>query len=120
MRLERHVGGLGRARKVSYLVRRGWREVDGRWVNPTPASEPSTLDRAIHHQLTVDLTGALGAQGWKVVGFSSRGYAQLEDPNDQSRCSLPAALRRQARREGRPVGQLTYSLFLSAMVNDGE
>lgn len=118
MRLERHVGGLGRARKVGYLERRGWREVDGRWVNPAPASEPSTLDRAIHHQLTVDLTSALAAHGWKVVGFSSRGYAQLEDPADESRCSLPAALRRQARREGRPVGQLTYSLFLSAMVND--
>lgn len=120
MRLERHVGGLGRARKVSYLERRGWRAVDGQWLNPAPASEPSSLDRALHHQLTVDLTSALGVHGWKVVGYSSRGYAQLEDPKDQSRCSLPAALRRQARREGRPVAQLTYSLFLSAMVDTPE
>jgi len=101
---------------VGYLERRGWRETDGKWLNPTPASEPESLDRALHHQLTADLTSALAVQGWKVVGYSARGYAQLEDPLDASRCSLPAALRRQARREGRPVAQLTYSLFLAAML----
>ena len=69
---------------------------------------------------TAARSNALGLHGWKVVGYSSRGYAQLEDPADQSRCSLPAALRRQARREGRPVAQLTYSLFLSAMVDAPE
>ncbi len=116
MRLERHVGGLGLARKVNYLQRRGWLEVEGKWQSPVPDSEPQALSRAVHHQLTQDLAAALGAHGWKIAGYSPRGYAQMEDPVDLTRCSLPAALRRQARREKRPVGELTYSLFLAAML----
>ena len=112
MRLERHVGGLGRARTVSYLLRRGWREEADRWVGPAVDSEPCSLSRALHHQLTFDLTAALG---WKVVGYSPRGYVQLVDPVSGTTCTLPAALRRQARREKRAVKDLTYTLFLSKL-----
>ena len=116
MKLERHVGGLGLARKVNYLLGRGWRKEDGKWLSPAPDSEPLLINKAVHHQLTQDLGKALGAYGWKIVGYSPRGYAQMEDPLDLKRCSLPAALRRQARREQRPVGELTYALFLAAML----
>ena len=114
MRLERHVGGLSLARKHHYLEGSGWRAVKGGWLGPSPESEPLALARAIHHQLTCDLAAALVRLGWRVAGYSERGYARLEDPSNQTKCSLPAALRRQARREGRPVQQLTYSLFLAA------
>jgi hypothetical protein len=70
----------------------------------------------VHHQLTHDLVKALGASGWKVLGYSPRGYVKLEDPLGDKPCSLPAALRRQARREKRLVGELTYSLFLAALL----
>jgi hypothetical protein len=116
VRLERHVGGLGVARKQSYLQRRGWREDGGKWLGTAPDAEPLLLNKAVHHQLTQDLAAALGAHGWKISGYSPRGYAQMVDPVDGKGCSLPAALRRQARREKRPVGELTYSLFLAALL----
>ena len=116
MRLERHVGGIGLARKVNYLKGRGWREVDGKWLTTTAEAEPLPINRALHHQLTHDLAQALSAYGWKISGYSPRGYAQLEDPLGLKPCSLPAALRRQARREKRPVAELTYSLFLAALL----
>ncbi len=112
MRLERHVGGLGRARSVNYLTARGWQLVDGQWVGPELEAEPCTLGRALHHQITRDLTSALGC---RIVDYSPRGYVRVEDPLDGTACTLPAALRRQARREGRPVRELTYSLFLSKL-----
>ncbi len=120
MRLERHVGGLGRARTEAYLRERGWVEADGAWRSNVDAAEPVSMKRALHHQLTADLSDALSVFGWKVVGYSPRGYVSLEDPNDASRCSLPAALRRQARRQQCPVKELTYSLFLSKRVGLSE
>ena len=116
MRLERHVGGLSLARKTNYLLARGWRTEEGSWLSSEPDSDPLPIKKAVHHQLTQDLARALGASGWKIVGYSPRGYAQMEDPLGLKRCSLPAALRRQARREKRPVGELTYSLFLAALL----
>lgn len=120
MRLERHVGGLSIARKEKYLSGSGWRKQERGWLSPAPDTEPLPLDKALHQQLTQDLSTALGASGWKVVGYSQRGYARMQDPADESQCSLPAALRKQARREGRPVGQLTYSLFLAALLRAEE
>lgn len=120
MRLERHVGGLGTARKEKYLLGSGWRKEDERWSSPEPGAEPVLLNKAVHHQLTYDLTRALGALGWQVAGYSPRGYARMLDSFDGSECSLPAALRKQARREGRPVGQLTYSLFLAALLEPND
>jgi len=115
LKLERHVGGLSIAKKVAYLAHRGWRrEAGGHWQSPVPVTDPVPLAKAIHHQLTEDLTRALSAFGWKVVDFTDRGYARLEDPVRGDRCSLPAALRRQARRERRPVRELTVALFVSA------
>lgn len=117
MKLERHVGGLSIARKTNYLTRRGWAQRSDGWANAS-TEEPVSLARAIHHQLTFDLTGRLKALGWRVTGYSQRGYAQLQDPTNGSSCSLPAALRRQARRERRPVAELTYSLFLAGLLDD--
>jgi hypothetical protein len=116
VRLERHVGGLSVARKEKYLTGSGWKKGDDGWTSPAPDTEPLPINKAVHHQLTHDLSQALGASGWKVAGYSERGYARMQDPADASLCSLPAALRKQARREGRPVGQLTYSLFLAALL----
>ena len=116
MKLESHVGGLSIARKEKYLVGSGWKKGDGVWSSPAPDTEPLPLNKAVHHQLTHDLSKALSSSGWKVVGYSQRGYARMQDPSDESLCSLPAALRKQARREGRPVAQLTYSLFLAALL----
>jgi hypothetical protein len=116
MRLERHVGGLGRARQANYLTARGWREEEGKWRCDRLTALALPLAKALHHQLTFDLTAALSANGWRVVGYSDRGYARMEDPADASLCSLPAALRRQAKREKRPVGELTYALFLGALL----
>lgn len=114
MKLERHVGGLSRARKERYLRARGWgAEVDGRWRNDRHGIHP--LDKAVHHQLTEDLSEALRRMGWQVVGYSPRGYVQLRDRGRGPACSLPKALRTQARRERRPVAELTYSLFLAAL-----
>ncbi len=120
MRLERHVGGLSIARKEKYLIASGWRKEDRGWCSPNPDTEPLPLNRAVHHQLTYDLSQALGASGWKVVGYSQRGYARMQEPSSTSLCSLPAALRKQARLEGRPVGQLTYSLFLAALLRGSD
>lgn len=120
MKLERHVGGLSIQRKEQYLSSAGWRETPNGWLSEQPDTEPLPLNKAVHHQLTSDLSQALGASGWKVVGYSQRGYARLEDALNGKQCSLPAALRTQARREGRPVGQLTYSLFLAALLKSGE
>jgi hypothetical protein len=117
VRLERHVGGLGIARKKKYLLGSGWVEGEAGWESPEPDTAPVPLNKAVHHQLTWDLTRAMGALGWKVASYSERGYARMQDPIDESLCSLPAALRKQARREGRPVGQLTYSLFLAALLD---
>ncbi len=116
MRLERHVGGLSLARKVQYLRDTGWVEEEGTWRAPSADGEAFPLSRAVHHQLTADLCAALAPFGWKVGVYSQRGYARLVDPKDASSCSLPAALRREARRRGCPVGELTYSLFLSRRV----
>jgi hypothetical protein len=116
MRLERHVGGLSLARKRTYLREAGWQEEDGEWRGPGPEAERFPLARAIHHQLTADLSDALVARGWKVVDYSPRGYVKLADPKDGSSCSLPGALRRQARRDGCPVRELTYGLFLAAVL----
>jgi hypothetical protein len=120
VRLERHVGGLSIVRKEKYLTGSGWRKEQRGWMSPSPDTEPLPLNKALHHQLTFDLSTALGASGWKVGGYSQRGYAQMVDPVDETQCSLPAALRKQARREGRPVGQLTYSLFLAALLRAEE
>lgn len=119
MRLERHVGGLSLARKVKYLTDAGWTQDGASWRPRDPDAETFPLARAVHHQLTADLCAALAPAGWKVAGYSLRGYATLVDPKDASTCSLPAALRREARRRQVPVGELTYSLFLWAMLRHG-
>jgi len=117
VRLERHVGGLSLARKAHYLRARGWREEDAGWVNALFG--PLPLAKALHHQLTDDLSQALRARGWRVLGFSERGYVQLRDGERGKPCSLPKALRTQARREQRLVGEFTYALFLAALL-EGE
>jgi len=117
MRLERHVGGLSIARKRTYLTASGWQEVDGLWLLPDTGGDPLKLSRALHQQLTQDLIAALRPAGWSVEGYSLRGYARLKDPSDGSFCSLPAALRRQARRENRRVAELTYSFYLAALLS---
>ncbi|MCP3137080.1 hypothetical protein [Pyxidicoccus xibeiensis] len=114
MKLERHVGGLSLARKAQYLRARGWREEEGGWSNDIFGLHP--LAKAIHHQLTDDLSQALRQRGWQVLGYSERGYVQLRDGEHGKPCSLPKALRTQARREKRLVGELTYSLFLAALL----
>jgi hypothetical protein len=113
MKLERHVGGLSLARKERYLRARGWTNQDGLWRSERHGDHP--LKRAVHHQLTEDLVEALRHEGWQVLGYSPRGYAQLRDGATGPSCSVPKALRIQARREGRPVAELTYSLFLAAL-----
>jgi hypothetical protein len=120
MRLERHVGGLSKARAVAYLLASGWLEEGGAWRAPIADAEAVPLRRALHHQLTADLSRALEVRGWRVEGYSQRGYARLVDPRDASACSLPAALRREARRQGCPVAELTYSLFLAALLARGD
>lgn len=115
MKLESHVGGLSIARKTHYLTLRGWLPVGDDWALP-PTLTPVKLARAVHHQLTADLCAQLAPHGWTVVEHSQRGYAKLADPLDGSTCSLPAALRRQARREKRPVRELTYALFLDVLL----
>jgi len=118
MKLERHIGGLSLARKANYLRRRGWREVEGRWVTAPFGVHP--LARAIHHQLTRDLSEALSRLGWRVLGHSKRGYAQLRHGECGPACSLPKALRIQARFEKRPVAELTYTLFLAVIIGAEE
>jgi membrane-bound lytic murein transglycosylase B len=117
VKLERHVGGLSLARKANYLRARGWREEQGRWTSEVFGTYP--LAKALHHQLTDDLSQALRPHGWQVLGYSARGYVSLRDGERGQPCSLPRALRIQARREGRPVAELTYSLFLAALVGTG-
>lgn len=122
MKLERHVGGLSLARKTRYLTGRGWREEGKGWTLEAhrlagQPMDPLPISRAVHHQLTDDLSRAMAASGWKVAGYSPRGYVKMEDTGDGSRCSLPAALRKQARREGVKVGEFTYSLFLAALLD---
>ncbi|MDP1823242.1 MAG: hypothetical protein Q8L48_08375 [Archangium sp.] len=119
MRLERHVGGLSNERKVKYLRESGWREEGRTWRGPAVDAEAFPLSRALHHQLTSDLSEALSQWGWKVAEYSQRGYATMVDPQDESRCSIPAALRRQARRDGCAVRELTYGLFLAAVLKRG-
>lgn len=114
MKLERHVGGLSLARKAHYLRSRGWREEEGGWTSEIFGLHATA--RAVHHQLTDDLSQALRARGWRVLGYSERGYVQLGDGEEGRPCSLPKALRTQARREQRPVAELTYSLFLAALL----
>ena len=116
MRLERHVGGLGKARSINYLQARGWRQVDGLWWCQRLLTEGQPLKRALHHQLTEDLCAALGRRGWKVIDYSQRGYARLQDPVKGEDTSLPKALRLQARREGRLAAEFTYALFLAAIL----
>src|SRR5262245_27181981 len=116
MRLERHVGGLSMERKTKYLREAGWREDGAAWLSPAADSESRPISRAVHHQLTADLSAALVTRGWKIAGYSQRGYVKLVDPKDEDSCSLPGALRRQARRDGCPVRELTYGLFLNAML----
>jgi hypothetical protein len=114
MKLERHVGGLSLARKANYLRARGWREEEGGWSSEIFGLLP--MAKALHHQLTDDLSQALRERGWQVLGFSERGYVRMRDGERGKPCSLPKALRTQARREKRPVAELTYELFLAAMV----
>ncbi len=114
MKLERHVGGLSRVRKAAYLRQRGWREQGGAWVSEIFGAHP--LAKALHHQLTDDLSQGLKAHGWEVLGYSERGYVKLREGGKGKACSLPKALRVQARREKRPVAELTYSLFLAALL----
>ena len=114
MKLERHVGGLSRARKSQYLLARGWREEGLKWQSEIFGVHP--LAKAVHHQLTDDLSQALCKRGWQVLGFSERGYVQLREGEHGKPCSLPKALRTQARREKLPVAELTYLLFLGAML----
>ena len=116
MRLERPIGGMGKARQQNYLQRRGWTETEKGWCCERLLAEGERLSRALHHQLTEDLCQALSPQGWKVVDYSARGYARLLDPKTGEQCSLPKALRRQARREQRKVADLTYALFLASLV----
>jgi hypothetical protein len=116
VKLERHVGGLSLARKAHYLRARGWREEEkGSWSNDILGLHPTA--KALHHQLTDDLSQALRQRGWQVLGYSERGYVQLRDGERGKPCSLPKALRTQARREKRPVAELTYSLFLAALLD---
>ena len=114
MKLERHVGGLSLSRKAHYLRARGWREEEKGWSSDIFGLHP--MAKAIHHQLTDDLSQALRQRGWQVLGYSERGYVQLRDGERGKPCSLPKALRTQARREKRLVGELTYSLFLAALL----
>lgn len=119
MKLERHVGGLSLARKANYLRARGWREEAGGWASEIFGLHP--LARAVHHQLTDDLSQALRARGdWRVLGFSERGYVRMCEGERGKPCSLPKALRTQARREKRPVAELTYALFLAALLESGD
>jgi hypothetical protein len=106
---------MGKARQVSYLTARGWVETAKGWSCERMLAENERLSRALHHQLTEDLCHALKPLGWKVVDYSPRGYAQLRDPHTDELCALPKALRRQARRENKKVGDLTYALFLRAL-----
>jgi hypothetical protein len=117
VKLERHVGGLSLARKGRYLRARGWSETERGWQSPIFGTLP--LAKALHHQLTDDLSQALRQQGWQVLGFSERGYVRMRDGEHGKPCSLPKALRTQARREKRPVAELTYSLFLAALLEAG-
>jgi hypothetical protein len=116
MKLERHVGGLSLARKAHSLRARGWREEAGGWRHDIFGLLP--MAKAIHHQLTDDLSQALRERGWQVLGFSERGYVRLREGERGKPCSLPKALRTQARREQRPVAELTYALFLAALLED--
>jgi hypothetical protein len=117
MRLERHVGGLGRARQRSYLLARGWAETGEGWRHARAGETAWARPRALHHQLTHDLCAALARWDWRVEGYSSRGYAQLLDGRTGARRSLPAALRVEARRQGQRVADFTYALFLNAVVD---
>lgn len=117
MKLERHVGGLSRARKENYLRLRGWERGETTWSSLRLGLEDVPLARALHHQLTEDLAKAMVALGWEIVGYSERGYVKLRAPTGGSPCSLPKAMRVQARKEKRPVAELTYSLFLGAVVD---
>lgn len=120
MKLERHVGGLSIAKKVGYLLERGWQRVSGQWLSPVPVTDPVPLAKAVHHQLTEDLTRSLAPYGWTVVDYSDRGYARLRDPVAGDLCSLPAALRRQARREKRLVREFTVALFAAGRTRPRE
>jgi hypothetical protein len=119
VRLERHVGGLSRARKMAYLRGSGWTCEAGRWHSSELDTESLALSRALHHQLTFDLTAALVARGWTVEGYSPRGYARMRAPGTGKPCSVPAALRSEARRGAVKVAELTYSLFLAALLRAG-
>jgi hypothetical protein len=114
VKLVRHVGGLSRARQANYLRARGWHEDARGWRSEIFGLLP--LAKALHHQLTDDLSQALCQRGWQVAGFSERGYVQMRDGAHGKPCSLPKALRTQARREKRPVAELTYALFLAALL----
>ncbi len=117
MKLERHVGGLSLARRANYLRARGWREEEGGWSSEIFGLLP--MAKAVHHQLTDDLSQALRKRGWQVAGYSERGYVRMRDGAHGKPCSLPKALRTQARREKRPVAELTYELFLAALLEAG-
>lgn len=114
MKLERHVGGLSLARKANYLRARGWHEDAQGWRSALFG--PLPIAKALHHQLTDDLSQALRKRGWQVVDFSERGYVRMREGEHGKPCSLPKALRTQARREKRPVAELTYALFLAALL----
>ena len=116
MRLERHVGGMGKARQQRYLQSRGWQLTELGWSHADRQTEPHRMSRALHHQLTFDLTEALKRWRWSVVSFSDRGYARLLDAQTQKNHSLPSALRTEAKRQGQKVADFTYALFLAAIL----
>jgi len=105
---------MGKARQANYLHLRGWEESESGWACARLMAEDQRLSRALHHQLTEDLCAALVALGWSIIDYSAKGYARLKDPLTGTPCTLPKALRLQAKREGRKVAELTYSLFLAA------
>lgn len=109
---------MGRARQARYLEQRGWTRRGDAWHSPREPENGFTLGRALHHQLTYDLAQGLSHFGWRVVAYSPRGYAQLVRSELEKPCTLPAALRQQAKREGRRVGEFTYELFLAATVDE--
>ncbi len=100
------------------MRQRGWTSVEKGWQHERTLDEVYPRTRALHHQLTFDLTQALARWQWRVVGYSQRGYAQLEDGVTGESHALPSALRVEARRQGQPVRDFTYALFLAAAVSD--
>ena len=119
MRLERHVGGMGEARQQRYLQTRGWQLTEKGWHHPGRQTDTHSLSRALHHQLTKDLSESLAQWKWAVLSYSQRGYARLQDATTGKDHSLPSALRVEAKRQKQKVADFTYALFLTAVTERG-